>query len=670
MAQGPFQRAIQRIGNALGVLAPAQRAVRFAFPFTVRDVPETQAGSTLRGDSGSGEISGYTEIGLDTSMLPGIVTSRIIAGTSPLRVNGGSSADLGATNITLSIEPATTLSPGSLSAADKTLLATLAVGSVAPTPSTLLLRGPSGEGKCTSFESSSGGQFRANIGGAFVNVGSVDGSKNVQIGDTLEAASLTLLAKANGNIAAAVDGTGTAGLAAIGATATISLESNSFENLHAENGVLSAGSDGLFTCESTIGNYAFTASGATILSFTKAPIDPAPLSTAVIASDGDISLNGIHALTLNGGVGGTQSRVEASDSGHVLFQVNAAEVAQFNAIGLVFHKDDTWSITQPQSTSGAGRNLTIQAQQGIGGGTPLDGGDLILAAGDAGSDGVALQGDVIIELGKSGDDGGFFRLQAGAFGEFMSIQYGATLAATAIAHAYPYEETVNGYLSIRSLTDDVTIGCGAAKVIIFKVDATEVARFDAGGPPAPQSVGAANSVGTSTEVAKADHVHDHGTQALGTGIQHAVATTSFAGFLSAADKTKIDALSWNKECGANTITNTTTTRYLTPGYNSGTASINALDMPVTKAFKADSLRMTTRVAVATGVTITATLRKNGSPVGTAILATDSAATSGSSSFTAVSYAAGDTWGLQVDKSGATGGSGPTDIFYTIGITPP
>ncbi|HZL96817.1 MAG TPA: hypothetical protein VFB99_24390, partial [Vicinamibacterales bacterium] len=38
----------------------------------------------------------------------------------------------------------------------------LATATVDPTPDTLLLRGPSGEGKCTSFEASSGGELRFN----------------------------------------------------------------------------------------------------------------------------------------------------------------------------------------------------------------------------------------------------------------------------------------------------------------------------------------------------------------------------------------------------------------------------------------------------------------------------------------------------------------------------
>ena len=54
----------------------------------------------------------------------------------------------------------------------------------------------------------------------------------------------------------------------------------------------------------------------------------------------------------------------------------------------------------------------------------------------------------------------------------------------------------------------------------------------------PNTVGTANTIGTAGEPARADHVHDHGAQTSGT--LHAVATTSVAGFMSAADKTKLN----------------------------------------------------------------------------------------------------------------------------------
>ena len=55
---------------------------------------------------------------------------------------------------------------------------------------------------------------------------------------------------------------------------------------------------------------------------------------------------------------------------------------------------------------------------------------------------------------------------------------------------------------------------------------------------APATIGTANAEGAATSLARSDHVHDHGVQTSGT--LHAVATGAVAGFMSAADKTKID----------------------------------------------------------------------------------------------------------------------------------
>ena len=56
----------------------------------------------------------------------------------------------------------------------------------------------------------------------------------------------------------------------------------------------------------------------------------------------------------------------------------------------------------------------------------------------------------------------------------------------------------------------------------------------------PSTISTANSQGTAAAFARQDHVHSHGAQTDGT--LHAVATTSVAGFMSASDKTKLDAL--------------------------------------------------------------------------------------------------------------------------------
>lgn len=440
MAQAPFNLAIQRIADALGRLLPPQRAARFMSPFTLIDVPA----DTLRGASGSGEVTGYTAIGLDTSLLPGVVTSRIIFGTSPMRINGGASADLGATNITVTIEPATTLAPGSMSAADKAKIDTLAAGSVAPTPDTVLIRGPAGEGKCTSFI---GGEMDVDLSALDV-VGGDAYDVLINAGDTPSA-------DRGGSVRL------NAGTTSGGTRGTITLHVP-FQTPVTGNVLFFDGTNNFLTANATA------------------------VQTAMFA-DRDLALSGQPSLILQGGLGGTRSRIVVTD----------------------------------------------------------------------------------------------------------------------------------------------------AQPIIFEVGGAEVARFDAGGPPAPQSVGAANAKGVSTELSLADHVH------------------AWAGQV---------------ELGASTITGTTTTRYLATGYESGTASANALDMPVAKAFSINAIRMFARLGGTAGETITARVRKNGATAGTALV-TASDATSGAVTFLSpVSYAPGDTWGLQIDKSGAIATS-PTDIFWSVGITP-
>lgn len=87
----------------------------------------------------------------------------------------------------------------------------------------------------------------------------------------------------------------------------------------------------------------------------------------------------------------------------------------------------------------------------------------------------------------------------------------------------------------------------------------------------PVAVGTANAAGVATTYARLDHVHDHGNQAG--GLLHAAATTSTAGFMSSADKTKIDsfgtettyllrdgtrAMTGGLNMGTNALTNVTT----------------------------------------------------------------------------------------------------------------
>lgn len=58
-------------------------------------------------------------------------------------------------------------------------------------------------------------------------------------------------------------------------------------------------------------------------------------------------------------------------------------------------------------------------------------------------------------------------------------------------------------------------------------------------------VGVVASAGVSPTIPRGDHAHAHGAQALGTGTNHAVVTPNpggIAGFMSPADKTKLDGL--------------------------------------------------------------------------------------------------------------------------------
>lgn len=76
---------------------------------------------------------------------------------------------------------------------------------------------------------------------------------------------------------------------------------------------------------------------------------------------------------------------------------------------------------------------------------------------------------------------------------------------------------------------------------------------------APTTIGTSNSEGSATSLARSDHVHNHG--ALAGGDRHAVATTSVNGFMSSADKTKLDDLyteQYDGESDGNSTTTATT----------------------------------------------------------------------------------------------------------------
>jgi len=247
----------------------------------------------------------------------------------------------------------------------------------------------------------------------------------------------------------------------------------------------------------------------------------------------------------------------------------------------------------------------------------------------------------------------------------------ATLAADITLSILPASGSTAGTMSIADFNKLAGIGAGATVVSV-----SGVAPIVSSGGPTP-------------------------------AISITAATTLAAGSLSAADKTKLDSLTSGAAvasvgatapitstggttpnigiqaaalarmiwCGANTKTATTTTRYLTVGFNPGTAFTSPVDMPVVKPFKIDSLAYTTRLAGAAGGIITFALRKNGALAGggsALAVATDGGVgpTVVTSSFAAVSFASGDTWSIQIDQNVGVGGGGPTDFQLGVGIIPP
>lgn len=96
---------------------------------------------------------------------------------------------------------------------------------------------------------------------------------------------------------------------------------------------------------------------------------------------------------------------------------------------------------------------------------------------------------------------------------------------------------------------DITVLTDTAPVNVTKAAAAvgtaeEAARGDHKHDIATAAVvgitDSSNAEGTSSSLARADHTHAHGNRSG--GALHALATTSVAGFLSAADKTKLDGI--------------------------------------------------------------------------------------------------------------------------------
>jgi hypothetical protein len=92
--------------------------------------------------------------------------------------------------------------------------------------------------------------------------------------------------------------------------------------------------------------------------------------------------------------------------------------------------------------------------------------------------------------------------------------------------------TVESAATILNFQDGIVATSGGSNIANLNIDYGT----------STQPLGTA-AAGTAVTLSRSDHVHSHGDQAGGT--LHSVATTSTAGFMSAADKQKVDDLSSN-----------------------------------------------------------------------------------------------------------------------------
>jgi hypothetical protein len=148
----------------------------------------------------------------------------------------------------------------------------------------------------------------------------------------------------------------------------------------------------------------------------------------------------------------------------------------------------------------------------------------------------------------------------------------------------------------------------------------------------------------------------------GGGTQHAVATTLAAGFMSSADKTKLDGITTGASTsillfGASSVTATTTTRYLFPSYHDGLAQTSPIQYRVPRAGTLKNMRVRHNTTGGNGNAIVYTLRVNG--VASALsISLASTATDGSDLVNSVTVAAGDLIDIEVTKA-ATIGTSPS-----------
>lgn len=171
-----------------------------------------------------------------------------------------------------------------------------------------------------------------------------------------------------------------------------------------------------------------------------------------------------------------------------------------------------------------------------------------------------------------------------------------------------------------------------------------------------------NSLGTSSEVARGNHVHAHGDR--GGGTLHAVATTLVAGFMSAVDKAKLDGIATGAAAdilafGAGSVAATTTLRFLPYGFDFSLGPTTAVQFRLPHGGTCRNLRVRHNVPSGNGNAIVYTLRING-VVTLLSVSLASTASDGSDLVNTVVVAAGDLVDIAVTKVLGVGAS-PSNV---------
>jgi hypothetical protein len=165
---------------------------------------------------------------------------------------------------------------------------------------------------------------------------------------------------------------------------------------------------------------------------------------------------------------------------------------------------------------------------------------------------------------------------------------------------------------------------------------------------APPAIAAASAIGAATTPARSDHTHA-GVASLtaGTGISVSAAT----GAVTVA-ATNGAPLAW----GDDNVSATTTTRYLTPGRNKGTATITAgeNEWPMPRAGTARNLFVRHNSAVGNGASVVYTLFVNGAATALTVTLASGAVGQASDLANTVAVAQGDRLELVATKAAAIG----------------